>query len=543
MLILRDYQNDAVKAFFDYCGNGGRAGVISISMGGGKSIVIAEICKILCTTWPQVRVCNVTHSRELIQQNYDELKGHYPEADAGIYSAGLNSRDLNNRIIFCGIQSIYNKAFQMGKIDLIVIDEAHLCGRDKRARYYKFLHDLKMANPNIVLLGLTGTAFRLDSGLLYEGPDKIFDDLIYEIGVGELIEMGFLCPMISKGGIDKIDLESVHTRAGDYVNSELEHAADNEKLTKSACAEIIKYGESRSSWLIFSAGKKHAGHIKDEMIRNGITCEIVMGDTPKKERDQIIADFRHRKIRAIVNILVLTTGVNIPGIDLVALLTATKSPNKYSQMCGRSTRIAPGKENALILDYGKNIITHGPLDKIIPPQPKKKGEGNGDAPCKECPICRDIVAASVRLCPACFFEFPRKDPHESEAYAGAVLSQDEKPVWVEVLETGYSRHHKTGKPDSIRADFETFYNGREHTFSHWITLDHTGYAGMKAAQYVAAVGGTAKTVDHALQEMYYWTDPIRIEVRREGKFWRILRFDFPEITPPTIQKQLGEALE
>ena len=529
-LILRDYQQKAVDSFFDYCMNGGRSGVISVPMGGGKSIIISEICRILCTKWPYVKICNVTHTRELIRQNYNELKRHYPKADAGIYSAGLNSRDLNNQIVFAGIQSIYNKGFELGKIDVLLIDECHMISRETDTRYNKFINDLYTANPNLVLLGLSATIYRMDTGLLYEGENKIFNDLIYEIDISRLISMGHLCPIISKGGINKINLEGVHTRGGDYIPGELALAADTEELTKAACAEIIKYGYNRKSWLIFAASIEHAKHIKEEMQRNNILCELITGKTPKPERDRIINDFKDRKIQALVNVYVLTTGFNHRNIDLVALLTSTKSPGKFSQMAGRGTRTAPDKENCLLLDHGNNILLHGTLDNITPPKGKTKSNGTGDPVCKECPKCNEMVYAGLRMCPVCNYEFPEAPKHEAEAYSGAVLSTQDVPKWVDVYEVEYTRHPGKGdKPDTIKCAYYT--SQQFNPFLQWIAPDHEGFPKKKALEYIRQCGGKAETVEHALIEREFWKDPSKILVGRDPKnkkYMRVFQFDFTQ---------------
>jgi len=529
MLTLRPYQTDAVNSLYTFWETEqGQNPLIVMPTGSGKSLVIAEFVRRTCTDWPNVRICVCVDSRELVAQNEKELKAQWPEANTGIFSAGLGRKDKHQQILFAGIQSIYTHGFKIGKIDIVIVDEAHMIPRKSQTRYGQFLQAVKLANPKLVVVGLTATPYRLDSGLLCDGDDALFDGISYDTDMQGLINNGWLAPVISKGGIKKIDLSKVKTRMGDYAPGELAQAADDNELVQEAVSEIVKYGQLRASWLIFAAGIDHAKHIWDELETHSIPCALVTGGTPKEERDQIVRSFRGRRLKCLINIGVFTKGFNAPGCDLIALMTATKSTGKYVQMVGRGMRQAPGKENCLLLDYGLNVVTHGPIDCVNPKIPNGNGNGGGQAPCKECPGCMDIVHASVRVCPACGFEFPTNAPHQGDAFGGAVLSQDEIPSWVDVLECSYNRHQKKDKPDSIRADFETYFNDRPHTFSHWITLDHWGPAGLRAAQYVAACGGKAKTVDHALQEQYYWTDPSRIEVMRDGKFWRIVKFDFPE---------------
>jgi len=87
-------------------------------------------------------------------------------------------------------------------------------------------------------------------------------------------------------------------------------------------------------------------HVAEEIKKHGIKAEVVTGETPKEERDRIISDFKNGKLQCVVNVGVMTTGVNIPRCDLIALLTATTSAGRYVQMVGRGLRTHPGKRNA-----------------------------------------------------------------------------------------------------------------------------------------------------------------------------------------------------
>ncbi len=104
----------------------------------------------------------------------------------------------------------------------------------------------------------------------------------------------------------------------------------------------------------------------------------------------------------------LTTGFDAPATDLIAMLRPTKSAGLYVQIVGRGCRLAPGKDNCLILDFAGNIARHGPIDAITPKRPGK-GEPE-DAPVKTCPECKSIVHAAVRQCPDCGYVFPLPGP-------------------------------------------------------------------------------------------------------------------------------------
>ncbi|GJE43494.1 Putative DNA repair helicase RadD [Methylobacterium soli] len=129
MLSLRDYQRASLDALYGHWAEGGGNGLIVLPTGAGKALVIAALVRETLERWPDLRICIVTHVRELVSQNFKELLGYWPGAPAGIYSAGLGRRDTHSRILFCGMQSVWNKVARLGAFDLVIVDEAHLIPR------------------------------------------------------------------------------------------------------------------------------------------------------------------------------------------------------------------------------------------------------------------------------------------------------------------------------------------------------------------------------------------------------------------------------
>lgn len=535
-MILRDYQQEAVDSIFKYWEQGyGDNPLVVAPTGSGKSLIIAEFCKRVCTEWPSVRIACVTDSKELIEQNEKELRSHYPDASTGVYSAGIGRRQTQAQITFAGIQSVFDKADKFGKQDIILIDECHMIGRTDATRYAKFLSDMLMANPNLVVVGLTATPYRLDSGMLHDGEDALFDGIAHVAEVKRLVDLKYLVPVVSKGGVKKIDLSGVHVRAGEYASNELAHAADDPELIRLAVAEITAYGKDRRAWLVFASGVDHAEHVAKEFQSKGIDTKVITGDTEKVERDTTIRRFRDGRLKCLVNVGVLTKGFNAPCCDLIALLMATKSTGKYVQIVGRGMRTCDGKENCLLLDYGGNCITHGMIDEIDPV--KKKNIFNCEPtppPMKECPECHNVSHARVLVCEACGYVFPVTARHGTEAFAGAVMSNQVKPQQVVVAGMWVSRHKKPGKPDSVKI---TFYTELDMEYYMWLGLDHTGYYREKSLSVVKQFGGMAITVDEALKESEYWRKPIAISVRPRGKFFDVVAIAFDPNWKPHSQQQ------
>ena len=522
-LTLRSYQSGAIQGIYNYFHADTGNPLVVIPTAGGKSLVMATFVEGVLKAFPDQRILIVTHVRELIEQNHDELKRLWPEAPSGIYSAGLKQRDIGAQILFAGIQSIHKRIYDVQQCDLVLIDEAHLIPRSSNTMYRRFLDGLKRINPLLKVIGLTATPYRLDSGMLHEGDDSIFTDIAYEVSVRELIDAGYLSPLISKRMVTELDVTSVGARGGEFIARDLEAAIDKDAITQSAVEEIFSYAKDRKSWLIFCAGVDHAYHVRDAVRSRGVTCETIVGDTPSAQREAIINAFKQGKIQCLTNANVLTTGFNAPAVDLLAMLRPTKSAGLYVQIVGRGCRLAPGKTDCLVLDFAGNIERHGPIDAIKPKRPK--GGEDGVAPTKACPDCNSIVHAATRQCPDCGHMFPPPEIKLDAKASHLDVVSSGKSQWVPVTRVSYARHEKPGKPPSLRVNY---WSGLT-SHSEWVCIEHQGYPRQKAASWWAnrAPGVPLPTdVEEALACTAQLKCPAEIAVRPSGRFTEIVAARF-----------------
>jgi len=425
----------------------------------------------------------LAHVKELLEQAVDKLHIMAPDLwnKIGIYSAGLKSRDTDLPIIVAGIQSVYKRAAELDRFDLILIDEAHMLPTDGEGMYRSFLADALKVNPHVRLVGLTATPYRMSTGMIC-GPDNLLNHICYEVGVRELIVQGFLCPLKSKAGKHLVDTSQLHIRGGEFIAGEVESLMDDDILVHSACREIVDRSQDRHSVLIFAAGVQHALHVQSVIEKNGGNCGFVCGETLPFERDDTLKRFKSGDIKYLVNVNVLTTGFDAPNIDCVAMLRPTNSPGLYYQMVGRGFRLNPGKADCLVLDFGGNILRHGPVDAL---QIQDRTRGNGTPPIKTCPNCNSIIHASYTLCPDCGYAFPppERETHDGRASEAGILSGDVTTEEYEVQEVRYAVHVKRGTEDdhtiprTLRVDYIVGLNER---YSEWVCFEHTGYARTKA---------------------------------------------------------------
>lgn len=456
----RWYQVEAVDALFDYFahkqGQTVEFGVpapanplVCLPTGTGKSHVIADFTKEAMTRFPGTRVIMQTHVKELIKQNAAKLQEAWPLAPLGIYSAGLKQRDTMQPIIFGGIQSSVKKFPLFGRRDLLIIDEAHLLSPSSDTSYQTLIQELQWGefdpkkltsaemfqawlaqarnfNPYLKTIGLTATPYRLGLGCMTNG--NIFTDIAYNLctieGFTRLIAEGFLCPLIPKRTKTELDVSNVGMSKGEFAQGELQAAVDIDDTTYACLTEVVNEGYNRGSWLLFATGIEHAEHI-GEMLNSafGIPTCVIHSKKSATENEQSLADWKAGKYRAAVNMNALTTGVDHPAIDLIAMLRPTMSTGLWVQMLGRGTRPFPGKENCLVLDFAGNTRRLGPINDPVIPKPKGKG-APGDAPVRICPQCGTYCHTSVKVCVVCDYEFPVEEKLDRYASNAELLRSD-----------------------------------------------------------------------------------------------------------------------
>jgi DNA repair protein RadD len=482
----------------------------------------------------------LAHVKELLEQAADKLRAVCPEVKFGVYSAGLKRRDTEHAVIIAGIQSVYRRACELDAFDLVIVDEAHLIPTSGDGMYRQFLAEAKAVNPHVRVIGLTATPFRLDSGPICS-PEHFLNAICYEIGVKELIRDGYLCPLITKAGLTKVDTSALHVRGGEFVAEEVEQLMDQDGLVQAACREIVDHTQGRDKCLIFAAGVAHGRHVVQVLReQHGIECGFVCGDTPSGERADLIARFRdeprrdlfqHEPLKYLCNVNVLTTGFDAPNVDCVALLRPTMSPGLFYQMTGRGFRLYPGKANCLVLDFGGNVLRHGPVDQLKIKD--KASSGTGEAPAKECPECHSVIAAGYSTCPDCGYEFPppERQRHEAKASEAGILSGQVTDIEYEVRDVTYRVHAKRdAPPDASRSMRVDYRLGLDHWQSEWICVEHTGYARHKAEQWWRQrspdpVPDTAeRAVEIAEGGGLCWTEKITVRSIAGEKYDRIINY-------------------
>lgn len=508
----RYYQEDCYKAVLSEL-KAEESALAVLPTGAGKSAVIAMLCNLALNSNRNALV--LTHSKELIVQNHAELKKFFGY-DTGIYSASVGQKDTGRQITFGGIQSVFRKP-ELFAPHLVIVDEAHLLSPEDDTMYRKFLSAL----PQHKLVGLTATPYRMKQGLLTEGDNALFQDICYEIGIGELVRKGYLSPLSTFGTKTQRDMSDVKTVAGEFKLDEMAKKFEGDEIVKITCDEMLARTQDRNKILIFASSLLHADQIAEYLnCSRGFICYYIDGEMSQDEREGKLHSFQNEKSPcAIVNYGILTTGFNVPSIDCIALMRATQSTGLYVQMLGRGTRKSEGKENCLVLDFGGNIERHGPVD-AIEIKPKKEGEGKELVvqPTKMCPECMADNHLRAATCHYCGHVFPVAEKIvEKPEQQKAVMKET-----VTYTVTGWrvKRHAKPGKTPSMRV----VYDVEESFFpvSEWVCVEHKGYAREKAEKWFTERGiNPPNNVHEAIHITDDITPPAQIRVEVGGKFPQI----------------------
>lgn len=419
---LRDYQQRCVDLTLAALDNHDDAApIVSAATGSGKSVIIGALADAIIGRSPAMgKVLVVTHRAELVAQNHDKLPRHLKGA---IFSASLGKKSVAGDVIFANIQSITRAWHKLPRLQAILIDECHVASK----LYAEFIENVKKVSPHARVVGLTATPFNGLGVWLHMLPrHRIFTGICVEVGIGELLDQGFLTALTPYRAATRLNTEGVRvdTRTGDFNAGALQRAVDVPELVASAAAEIRIIFAERNSVLVFCTGVEHTRNVAKAI---GPEAAVVLGDTPMGERTRIIEAFRAGKIKYLCACEVLLVGFDAPRTDGIACLRPSQSPLIWIQLLGRAMRPAPGKSDALVADFCGNADHFGPVDEIEgrPPQNSK-----GEAPTRVCDGCFNIILACLRKCPHCGMEYEFEehqrhlDPNTGLLISGVVKNPD-----------------------------------------------------------------------------------------------------------------------
>lgn len=506
--------------------------IVAMPTGTGKSVSIARFVQGALMAHPETRILMATHVKELIQQNANKLLELWPDAPLGVFSAGLKRKTVS-AITYAGVQTIVNHIDKLGRIDILIIDEAHLLSPKDDGRYKDLIDRLRQINPYLVVIGYTATPYRLGIGSLTN--NGIFTDTAIDLTTLEnfnrLVNEGYLAPLITRRrGNITVDTSNVGVSNGEYKQNELQAAADRTDLTNAIVYDILSnaYGVGRTCGLIFAAGIEHAQHISECFQYYGVEVPAVHSKMADRDRDSVLRDFKAGRYWGLVSNGILTTGFDHPPIDFIACARPTASPGLWVQMLGRGTRPYFNKYNCLVHDYANNTERLGPINDPVIPRMKGDGPG-GDAPVWCCPMCQQYNHARAPFCEHCGHQHDMTGNQTREASTLEVMVS-ENPI-VEMFEVNrvyYYKHIKRAAPNDPPL-LRVRYACGLRTFDEFVSLENMGVSGRIAKQWWQqrfAGEEVPGTVDQALLMVANLKVPRRLNVHTNLKWPKIVGVEF-----------------
>lgn len=344
MFDLRDYQKNCIDAINQADGNGTRKQLVALPTGTGKTIIFSELIK-----QRGGRSLILAHRDELCRQANDKLTTVFPSAKNDIGWVKAKRNEVDKAIIIGSVQTLRESRLrQLPSFDTIITDEAHHAVADSYLRIYDAL-----VTDNNLHCGFTATPNRRDR----KGLGEVFDEVVYEKQINDMIEAGWLCKLRGERITTDISIDHVHTLAGDFNRGELTSVI-NTQNRNNLIVEAWQEHASERKTLAFTVDIKHAIDLAECFREAGVTAEAISGKNTQSERHELEHQFHTGDIQVLCNCYLLTEGYDEPAIDCILLARPTKSQSLHIQMVGRGTRPLPEKENCLILDVVDNTTKH-----------------------------------------------------------------------------------------------------------------------------------------------------------------------------------------
>ena len=332
---LRPYQEEARQAVHREWEDKDRT-LIVLPTGCGKTIVFAKIAEGRVREGGRVLI--LAHRGELLDQAADKIKKN-TGLRCAVEKAEQTCLGSWYRIAVGSVQSLMResrlKRFHTDYFDTIIVDEAHHCISDSYQRVLDYFNTAKV-------LGVTATPDRGDMRNL----GQYFESMAYEYTLPKAIREGYLCKIVAQTIPLKLDISGVGSQSGDYKAGDLGDALD--PYLHQIAEEMVKYCKNRKT-VVFLPLIKTSQKFCNILREQGFQAAEVNGESDN--RAEILKDFDQGKYHILCNSMLLTEGWDCPSVDCVVVLRPTKVRSLYCQMVGRGTRLFPGKENLLLLDF------------------------------------------------------------------------------------------------------------------------------------------------------------------------------------------------
>lgn len=492
---LRDYQKTALDVIDRDLAANDDPVLLQAVMGAGKTVQVTRLINKYWFTTSR-RFLILAHKQELVQQFVKTFKNmtSIPVPEIGICCAGLNKKQLSQRLTIGTVQTFVNCLDKYNGCDLLVIDEAHRISIGTNSQYDQVINSLNQLRPNMRILGVTATPSRLGHGFIYDDkcrpPSKnLFPRLNHKIEYEELKAKGYLVHLKGVVAVNKHlkeDLSGVKT-SGDYVLSELGAVMSRGRHIQTAVEAINQYTKGYRKVCVFCCTIDHAKQIHSML---GDDATIVHSQLSPIDRATNMETWRQGNKRIITSVNILIEGFDFPALDCLVLARPTLSSSLFLQAVGRVLRTHESKTHGMLVDLTTNTERFGTnLDnvKVVVPQSVEKIIKKEQELIKICPACEAEVHISRRIC-NCGYEWPAAEcsiakdlPNMEE-----VDFERTEPEWYEVTGMDVSIHEsrKNGKQlGRVSLEYgNNFYRPQQISLYFCLLDYYEGYAIEKSQQ-------------------------------------------------------------
>ena len=398
-IILRPYQNKALDDVRAAYRAGARAPLLVSPTGSGKTVMFSSITNGAIAKGKRVLI--LCHRVELLEQIERALREF--NIVPGIIAAN-RAESPRAKVQVASVFTLARRLARVAPPDLIIVDEAHhAIGKSTWGAVLKHW-------AQALVLGVTATPIRLSSK---ESLADTFDHLVLGPTVQQLIDLGALSP-VTVYAPPGPDLSGVHTRMGDYIQSELSTVMTERKVVGDAVEHYQRLAPGRPA-VAFCVSIEHAKHMAQSFREGGFTSVNIDGSLDASVRAAIVRDFTAGRINVLTSCDLISEGFDVPRIEVGLLLRPTQSLGLFLQQCGRVLRPSEGKSRALILDHAGNTYRHG-----LPQQDREwalePGTGVGGrsggvgevGPVRVCKRCFSASAGTRSVCGECGTPFEVK---------------------------------------------------------------------------------------------------------------------------------------
>ena len=349
-LILRPYQKEALDAVLLNANNGISKQLVVLPTGAGKTVIFSQLPIIKPDTLPMLVLA---HRSELLEQARSKILESNPNLTVEIEQAERKAGHVD--VVVASVATLGRnntpriEEYPKNYFKSIVIDEAHHAAAPSYRRIIDFF------SPDF-LLGVTATPQRSDSTRLID----VFDEIVYYRTIQDLIQEGWLSPLVGYRVKTSTDISEVEIQNGEYSQSQLEEKIDNPERNAHVVAAYRNLAMDKKT-LIYASGVRHAQNLAVSFRQASVETAVIVGTTPREEREKILAQFATGQISVIVNVGVLTEGFDEPSLEAIIIAKPTRSTLLYTQIVGRGTRLFEGKEHCIIIDIADTTKGKKPI--------------------------------------------------------------------------------------------------------------------------------------------------------------------------------------